>query len=130
MPRRRVIPYDPRLRPLARKLRRTMGPAERRLWAHIRRGQVLGQTFYRQRPIDHYIVDFYAPDLGLVVEVDGFSHDEPGQFAADRRREQRLEALGLHVLRFRNEAVMKDLENVLRAIVGWIEDHDRRPEGF
>ena len=65
---RRIIPYDPRLKRLARSLRAHMTPAERRLWKQLRRKKIQGWSFYRQRPIDRYIADFYCPDLGLVVE--------------------------------------------------------------
>ena len=65
---RRIIPYDPRLKRLARSLRAHMTPVERRLWKQLRRKKIQGWSFYRQRPIDRYIADFYCPDLGLVVE--------------------------------------------------------------
>jgi len=125
MPQRDIIPYDPRLKPLARKLRKTMTKAERRLWSRLRRKQMCGYSFYRQRPIDRFIVDFYSPDLRLAIEVDGMSHDEPGAFEDDVDRQRQLESLGVHVLRFRNEKVLQDLDNVLRAIVGWIEKQER-----
>ena len=121
MARRDIIPYDPRLKPLARRLRKQMTKAERALWRRLRRKQMRGYSFYRQRPMDRFIVDFYAPELRLAIEVDGMSHDEPGAFEDDVERERRLEALGVHVLRFRNEEVLRDMDNVLRAIDGWIE---------
>jgi very-short-patch-repair endonuclease len=118
----RIIPYDPRLKQLARSLRAHMTPAERRLWKQLRRKQIRGWSFYRQRPIDRYIVDFYGPDLGLVVEVDGRSHSGERPFRADRRRQERLEELGLRVIRFSDGDVMEDLENVVRGIEGVVAD--------
>lgn len=112
---RRIIPYDPRLKPLARRLRQQMTSSEVRLWQKIRRKQILGYSFYRQRPIDRYIVDFYCPELQLAIEVDGSSHDET-TFTKDRSRQQRLETLGVRVIRFNHREVLRDLDNVLQAI--------------
>lgn len=120
--RRRIIPYDPRLKKLARHLRANMTPAEKRLWTRLRRKQVRGWSFYRQRPIDRYIVDFYCPDLGLVVEVDGRSHSGEQKLREDLNRQERLRSLGLRVLRFSDQQVMRDLENVMRGIEGVVVD--------
>ena len=128
MPERDIIPYDPRLKPLARRLRKRMTKAERALWSRLRRKQVRGYSFYRQRPIDQFIVDFYAPDLRLAIEVDGLSHDEAGAFEDDVDRQRRLEKLGVHVLRFRNEDVLRDMDNVVRAIDGWMETREAAGE--
>lgn len=92
MSRRKIIPYDPRLKKLARHLRKNMTPAEKRLWSEIRRKQVGGHSFYRQRPIDQYIVGFYCPDLQLAVEIDGRSHVGEEKLKKDLDRQQRLEA--------------------------------------
>ena len=122
MARRRIIPYRSYLKPLARKLRATMTYPERLLWEALRRRQVSGIRFLRQQPIDRYIVDFYAQHVGLVVEVDGRSHDSE-QFEADMERQQRLESFGLTVLRFSNDEVIEDVDAVLHAIADWIEHH-------
>ncbi len=124
MPPRKIIPYRPELKRLARHLRKNMTPAEKRLWKHLRRKQMYGYSFYRQRPIDQYIVDFYCPDLMLAIEVDGRSHD--GRLEQDLERQRRLEALGICVLRFSDQQVMRDLENVLRALGEWIEERAPR----
>ena len=116
MSRRKIIPYDPRLKELARHLRKNMTPAEKRLWQRIRRKQVGGYSFYRQRPIDRFIVDFYAPDLQLVIEVDGRSHVGDERLGQDLDRQHQLEGLGLTVLRFSDQDVMQDMENVMRAV--------------
>lgn len=116
MTRRRIIPYDPKLKPLARQLRKNMTPAEKQLWAVIRRKQVGGYSFYRQRPIDRYIVDFYCPDVCLAIEVDGRSHVGKEKLEADATRQRHLEELGMTVLRFSDREVLRDLENVVRVI--------------
>ena len=71
-----------------------MTNAERMLWSKLRRKQVLGIQFYRQKPIGNYIVDFYAPSAKLVVEVDGSQHLEPDHVEQDRRRDRYLAKLG------------------------------------
>ena len=99
--------------------------AEVLLWNHLKRKQMRGYDFDRQRPIDEYIVDFYCKDLMLAIEIDGTSHDHTSSYARDMKRQQRLEALGVHVLRFRDEAVKQDIDNVLWGIEGWIIVHER-----
>ena len=74
MKRRRIIPYNPKLKKYARKLRKNSTFTEILLWNNLKRGQVKGFDFDRQRPIDNYIVDFYCKDLKLAIEVDGESH--------------------------------------------------------
>jgi very-short-patch-repair endonuclease len=82
---------------------------------------MLGFGFLRQKPIHKYIVDFYCPKLKLVIEIDGESHCE--KYASDQSRENDLKALGLHVLRFSDRNVKRDLSNVLWGIQCWIEQH-------
>lgn len=70
----KILPYNPNLKPLARKLRKDMTLSEVLLWQEIRK-KSLGVEFHRQVPIDNYIVDFYCHELMLAVEVDGSSHN-------------------------------------------------------
>jgi hypothetical protein len=81
-----------------------------------------GHQFMRQKPIDEYIVDFYCSKLKLVIEIDGESHD--GKFEKDMIRQQKLESLGLTVLRFNDLDVKRDMGNVLMAIEGWIKENN------
>ena len=67
-------PYKPTLKPLARNLRGNMTDAEQRLWSKLRRKQILGVQFYRQKPLANYIVDFYCAAANLVIELDGSQH--------------------------------------------------------
>lgn len=109
-------PYRPYLRQPARNLRNNMTEAELKLWSRIRRKQVLGIQFYRQKPIERFIVDFYAPKAGLVIEVDGGPHFKKGSTARDRERDAILEELGLKILRFINLQVLNETEAVVEAI--------------
>ncbi len=108
--------YNPKLKQNARNLRSNMTDAETLLWSRIRRKQILGLQFYRQKPIGCYIVDFYAPKVGLVVEVDGSQHFEVESQGRDAGRDQYLEAQRLEVLRFDNRAVLKQTDAVVEAI--------------
>jgi very-short-patch-repair endonuclease len=98
----------------ARRLRTLMTEAERRLWARLR-GDSLGVRFRRKLVIgQQHIVDFCAPAIRLVVEVDSGHHtDSPGDAARDRA----LEGLGYRVLRFRENAVLAETHSVIDAIL-------------
>jgi very-short-patch-repair endonuclease len=96
---------------------------ERLMWSRLRRKQIHGVKFRRQHRLFGYIVDFYARRPRLVIEIDGRSHDNAEQYAYDRKRQARLEADGLTVLRFRNDAVLEDVDRVARQIAYWLEDH-------
>src|SRR5688572_22702739 len=95
-----MLPYNRRLKTKARSLRTKPTDAELHLWHRLRRKQILGVQFYRQKPIANYIADFYAPAAKLVVELDGAQHLEPGQSKYDAQRSRDLEQQGLKVLRF------------------------------
>jgi very-short-patch-repair endonuclease len=92
-----------------------MTPAEKILWQELR-GNKLGIHFRRQQVIAGFIVDFYCHKAGLVIEVDGDIHDL--QQEEDARRERVLSEMGLRVVRFGNEEVMKNLS----AVVGKMHD--------
>lgn len=115
------IYYNPKLIPLARKLRNNSTLSEILLWDELKNRRMLGYRFLRQKPIGEYIVDFFCNKLRLVIEIDGDSHDEES-FDLDMKRQSWLESIGLEVLRFDDLVVKKDMENVLMAIEGWIRD--------
>lgn len=97
----------------AKELRREMTPAEKVLWEGLRANK-LGVHFRRQQVIQGFIVDFYCHKSALVIEVDGDIHDL--QKEEDERREKVLSALGLQIVRFRNDEVMRDLSAVVERI--------------
>jgi very-short-patch-repair endonuclease len=98
---------------LSREFRRAMTPAEHALWAALRRG-ALGHIVRRQHVIRGWIVDFYIPGVGLVIEVDGDVHDM--QIEDDRQRTEVLEREGLRVIRVRNEKVLDALPEVVAQV--------------
>ena len=93
-----------------------MTDAECLLWSRVRRKQIKGAQFYRQKPLGSYIVDFYCPAAGLVVEVDGGQHFTEEGKAKDKRRDDDLAGLGLKMLRFSNSDVLKEIDAVLQVI--------------
>jgi len=119
MTRRRILSYDSQLKQLSRKLRKHGTLGEVILWSRLQNKQIHGFAFYRQRPVDAYIVDFYCPDLMLAIEIDGATHDLRAE--ADLVRQERLESLGIRVLRFTEAAIRFDLERVLFEVKDAVE---------
>ena len=101
----------------AKELRREMTPAEKILWEELRANK-LGVHFRRQQVIQGFIVDFYCHKSALVVEVDGDIHDL--QKEEDERREKVLSTLGLRIVRFGNDEVMRDLSAVVGRIKAYL----------
>jgi adenine-specific DNA methylase/very-short-patch-repair endonuclease len=106
----RFLPYNKKLVDRAKDLRKNMTAAEKKLWHEYLK--TLGDRFWRQRPIDHFIVDFYCPSRYLVIEVDGGCHGADDAKIYDAERTQVLEAYGLQVLRFSNDEVLNNFEKV------------------
>ena len=117
--------YQHRLRGHARRLRAAMTDAEQCLWSRLRRKQIHGVQFYRQKPIGSYIVDFYAPAADLVVEVDGARHLEPRKAEEDEVRTAFLKSQGLRVLRFDDREVLLATDAVIEAIAAEVEKRER-----
>ncbi|WP_323761940.1 endonuclease domain-containing protein [Maricaulis sp.] len=106
----------------ARHLRRNMTMSEVRLWQGLRGRRLDGFRFRRQHPLGRYIVDFACLAGRLVVEVDGPSHQSPGQALYDAQRTDWLVAQGWTVLRVDNNAVFQDFDRVLADIRGALPD--------
>jgi len=97
----------------ARLLRKRMTNAELLLWSKIRRNQ-LGIKFRKQVPVGHYIIDFYAYECNLAIELDGSQHMENHEY--DAVRTEFLENQGIKVLRFWNHEVLTNIDGVLAVI--------------
>jgi very-short-patch-repair endonuclease len=111
-----MLNYNSKLKSKARVLRSSMTDAEKMLWSRVRRKQILGVQFYRQKPIGNYVVDFYAPQANLVIELDGGQHFESERQRYDEQRTLYLQKQGLSVLRFTNLDVLKNIEGVMEVI--------------
>ena len=109
-------PYNKNLKQASRDLRNNMTDAEQLLWHRLRRKQILGLQFYRQKPILNFIVDFYCPAANLVIECDGGQHYTAEGLEADRARDQALAQLRLNVLRFDNRQILTEIDGVVEKI--------------
>jgi very-short-patch-repair endonuclease len=108
--------YNPRLKEFARELRtETVSRAEKLLWKAMLSRKQTGERFLRQRPIDQFIVDFFAPEIGLIIEIDGNSHANKGEY--DWYREDKLKSLGYELLRFSEGEVINNLDEVHRQLM-------------
>ncbi len=99
----------------ARHLRKDSTEAEKLLWSHLRRHQMLGYQFRRQEPMGKYVVDFVCYQRRLVIELDGGQHQEQTNYDDDRTRW--LEHRGFRVVRFWNDDVLKETDGVLDVIL-------------
>lgn len=84
-----------------------------------------GYDFNRQKPIDNYILDFFCYELSLGIEVDGYSHEIVEVHNKDIIKEKRMNELGITILRFSDFEVLKDIENVIRAIEFYILEFEK-----
>ncbi|QYO64665.1 endonuclease domain-containing protein [Leptolyngbya sp. 7M] len=110
-----------------RLLRQRSTPAETTLWAKLRGGKLENCKFRRQYSIDVFVVDFYAPDLKLAIEVDGGYHTQPETIPYDQERQQFLEAHGICIVRFSNEQIEQQLDEVLAAIAQTVRQLRQSP---
>lgn len=110
-------PVAPANRRNAKSMRRKMTDAELKLWNELRAHRLMGLGFRRQYPVAGYIADFACPTHRLIVELDGSQHAEPANAEADAVRTRRLEQDGWTILRFWNDDVVRDIDNVCQNIV-------------
>jgi very-short-patch-repair endonuclease len=111
-----MLRYNENLKDRARQLRKNMTDSESVLWSRVRRKQLMGIQFYRQKSIGKYIVDFFAPRIELVLEVDGSQHMGSNQLQRDQKREEYFAGLGLKVLRFNSNEVLIETDAVVEVI--------------
>jgi very-short-patch-repair endonuclease len=124
---RRIIPYKPYLKELARQLRNDSTLGEVLLWNELKNKKCFGYDFQRQKPLLDYIVDFYCNELDLVIEIDGHYHNNEEKYYSDILRDNKLEVYNLTILRFTEWEVRKDMQNVLRTIEKHIIEHTPNP---
>jgi len=102
---------------LARKLRKTLTDAERKLWQILRSRRLGGFRFRRQVPLGNYILDFACFDPCVVIEVDGGQHNDIAMLEYDKQRTKWLESRGYFVLRFWNNQVLQEIEGVAQIVL-------------
>jgi very-short-patch-repair endonuclease len=111
--RHKILNYNPELKELARKLRKNSTLSEKLLWNYLKGKQINGFDF----DLDNYIVDFYCKELMLAIEIDGFTHSD--KMDSDKKRQQRLEKLGIKFFRFTDTEVRESPEGVAHIIKEW-----------
>ena len=112
------LPYNPDLKERARELRRAGNLSEVLLWLQIKNSQLNGLDFDRQKIIGNYIVDFYCPNRGVVLEIDGSTHDFKVNY--DKERELYLLSLGLTVIHI----IDSDVKHNLSGVMDILKKHD------
>ena len=101
----------------ARDMRKDPTEPEKRLWTRLSQSQLGGHKFRRQSVIGPFIADFFCPQKGLVIEVDGDTHD----ILADLKRDAALNRLELKVLHVGNADVIRNLDGVCETILRTLE---------
>ncbi|QBJ85887.1 DUF559 domain-containing protein [Chryseobacterium gleum] len=115
------LPYNPHLKALLKEKRKARILGEVIFWKKVRAKNFHKIDFDRQRIIGNYIVDFYVKTLGLIIEIDGSSHDEKQVY--DGIREEYLESLGLLVFRISDFDVKNNLNVVMKELEDFIVLH-------
>jgi len=105
------LPSNPQLKQRARELRKQGILSEVLFWKEVKQKKIFGLDFDRQKIIGNYIVDFYIKKLGIVIEIDGASHNE--KIEEDEIRDNYLNSLGLAVIRYADLDVKSNLDNVI-----------------
>ncbi|WP_336703096.1 endonuclease domain-containing protein [Chryseobacterium indologenes] len=115
------LPYNPYLKVLLKEKRKARILGEVIFWKKVRAKKFYTIDFDRQRIIGNYIVDFYVKTLGLIIEIDGSSHDENEVY--DSIRQKYLESLGLLVFRINDFDVRNNLGFVMKELEDFIVLH-------
>lgn len=115
----------PELKQRRRQLRQDQTYAEKVMWSQLRNRLFLGIKFKRQYSVDNYVIDFYAPELKLAIELDGTIHNEPEQIEYDKIRQAQIEKLGIKFIRITNEELLSNpnktfskIENKAQNLIG------------
>jgi very-short-patch-repair endonuclease len=116
-----IIPFNPKLKDLAKKLRQQGVLSEVLLWKKIQK-KTLGVEFHRQVPIDNYIVDFFCHEIMLAIEIDGNSHLNSEVQVNDIKRQAILETLGVKFIRFSDLDVKQKMNDVIRCLQAKVEE--------
>ncbi len=105
-------------------LRSSAPEAERLLWTHLKASRLSGYKFRRQQGVGQYVVDFYCPEKKIAIEIDGATHWTEQEQKKDNKRQKSIETFGIQVLRFTNDDVYTNRDEVLNAILEALEKSD------
>ena len=118
---------SPVLYEYAKQMRKNSTKAEEILWQRLKNKQLEGLKFRRQHPIDKFVADFYCHEKKLMIEIDGNIHNLNEQKDLDKGRTETLNEFGIRVLRFKNEEILTNIEDVMIKIAGGLID-DKKPK--
>jgi len=104
----------------AQKLRKNLTKSEKLLWEKLSKNQFHGFKFRRQHPIHIFIADFYCHKLKLIIEIDGEYHENEKQKLLDEQRTELLEKQGLKIIRFTNEEIASNIEEVIKKLESYL----------
>ncbi|MBO5010758.1 MAG: DUF559 domain-containing protein [Clostridia bacterium] len=114
-----MLPYNKKLVSNARNLRKNMTPEEKHLWYDFLKRLPLNVR--RQHNIENYIVDFYIAEKKIVIEVDGVQHSSRANSVNDEKRDRDLAEWGISVLRYSNESIRHNFNDVAADILSKLE---------
>ena len=120
--RRKIIPYNPNLKLIARELRNNSTSAQIKLWLQLKTKKMRGYDFHRQKPIANFIIDFFCHELMLGIEIQS-SGEMTDSNSTDHTNQ--LHALGIEVLQFTEEQVVNDPLNVVSIIDNYISEFEK-----
>ena len=108
----------------AKELRQNQTKAEEVLWGNLRGRKLTNLKFRRQHPFEIFILDFYCYELRLCIEAGGGIHKEKSIIEYDQNRSRLLNENGIMVLRFTNDEIINDVDEVLNKIITFIKKHE------
>jgi very-short-patch-repair endonuclease len=117
--------YNTRLQTYARQNRNYGTKSEACLWKFVLKAKKTGYQFYRQRPVLNYIADFMCVKLNLIIEVDGYTHQNEIVIKKDGVRQRKLEEHGFKVIRFTDEDVLFNIDRVHKEIMKTIQEIEK-----
>lgn len=113
--------YNPKLKKLSQNNGNKPTPAENLLWQKVLRKEQLWYKFVRQKPLGYFILDFYCSKLKLCIEVDGWYHADENQKEYDELRSEIINTFKIQVIRFSNEDIMTNIDNIKIFLKRYIE---------
>ncbi len=115
------LPKNINLREKAKNLRKSGNLSEVLIWQQVKNKKILGLDFDRQKIVGDYIVDFFVKSLGLIVEIDGSSHEDKIEY--DQKREAYLKSFGLKIFRITDFEVKNNLSEVIEGLMSFIKEN-------
>ena len=121
---RGILGYNVELKVFARENRKNPTKPENRIWKEILCNNKTGYKFLRQKPINNFILDFYCSKLLLGIEIDGNSHYRDSQRKYDIARADRLEDLGIKLIRYTNDEIMSNIDGVYKHLMAELKKRE------